>query len=89
VNAAPLLRGVEDAARGGPKSLVIVGNHQLDPAQPAVGKATEKVCPERLGFRGAGRNAQHLALAIFVHSDGHYHGTADDPSAPGESHLKK
>jgi len=41
-----------------PKSLVIVGNHQLDPAQPAVGKAAQEV----------GRVSDLLCMGYLVHA---------------------
>ena len=58
---------------------MVVGDHQLHAAQPAVGKAAEEAGPEDLSLRGAGRDAQHLAPPVLVHAHGHYDGAADDP----------
>ena len=63
---------VEDATRGGPQTLVIIGDHQLHPAQAAVGKGSEELYPEHLGLGGAGGDPQHLALAVLVHGNGDY-----------------
>jgi hypothetical protein len=37
---------VEDAPRGGPQALVIVGDHQLHTAQAAIGEAAQELGPE-------------------------------------------
>lgn len=81
VNAAPLMCGVEHAAGSGAQALVVVGDDQLHATQAAIGERPQEVGLERLGFGGAGRDAQHLALAILVHRHGDYHSTADDPAA--------
>ena len=86
VNAAPLLGRAEDALRGGPEALVVVGDDEPHPAQPAVGERAEKVGPEGLRLRRAGGDAEHLAPPVQVHADGHYHGAADDP--PVLAHLQ-
>ena len=38
-----------------------IGDHQLDPAQPAPREAAQELGPERLGLGGADLHAQHLA----------------------------
>lgn len=60
---------------------MIVGDHQLHPAQAAVGEAAQELGPEGFGLRGTCGHAQHLALAVLVDPHGDYHGTADDPPA--------
>jgi hypothetical protein len=39
VDAAALVGGIEDPPGGGAQSLVVVGDHQLHPAQSAIGKS--------------------------------------------------
>jgi hypothetical protein len=70
VDAAALLRGVEDAGGGGTQALVVVGDDELDAAETAIGERAQEVGPEDLGFRGAGGDAQDLAPAVGVDADG-------------------
>ena len=86
MNPASLVSCVEDATRGGPQTLVIIGDHQLHPAQAAVGKGSEELYPEHLGLGGAGGDPQHLALAVLIDPDGDYYGAADNP--PAIAHLQ-
>jgi hypothetical protein len=81
VNAAALVSGVEGPPGGGAQSLVVVGDHQLHPAQSTIGKAAEEVRLEGFGLEEAGGDAENLAPAILVDRDGHYHRPADDPAA--------
>jgi hypothetical protein len=57
MNTTPLERGVQHLARGRPQTLVVVGDHQLHPAQAAVGQRAQEIGPERLCLRGAGCHA--------------------------------
>ena len=45
-----LVRGMEDPACCRPQPLVIVGNHQLHPAQAPVSQRAQEGGPERFGF---------------------------------------
>ena len=60
---------------------MLVGDHQLYPAQAAVGQRPQEPGPERLSLGGACGDAQNFALAVLVDRHGHYHGTADYPTA--------
>jgi hypothetical protein len=60
---------------------VIVGDHQLQPAQAAIGEAAAELGPEHLGLGMGGMHAEDLALAARVHGDSHYDGAADDAAA--------
>ncbi len=68
---------------------MIVGDHQLDAAQTAVGEASQEVGPEGLGLRRTRGDAQHLALAVVVDRDGDYHGTADDAPAFADLQIRR
>ena len=85
VHATALPCGPEDAGDRGLETLVVVGDHQLDAAQPAPGEAAQEVGPEGLGLRGADRHAQHLATALVV--DRHRKGDRDRDDAPVLAHL--
>jgi hypothetical protein len=72
MNPPSLVSCVEDAARGGPQTLVVIGDHPLHAAQAAVGRGSQELCPECLGLGGTGGDPQHLALAVLVHGNGDY-----------------
>ena len=55
--------GVEDAGSGGLEPLVVVGDQQLDAAEPAAGQRAQERGPEGLGLVVADRHAEHLAPA--------------------------
>jgi hypothetical protein len=85
--ATPLQGGVEDLRRRRPQALVVVGVDQLDTAQAAVGQRAQKALPERLGFRGAGGDAEHLASAVGVDADSNYRRRRDDPPGLASLHI--
>ena len=62
-----------------------VRDDQLYATQATPHKASQEVCPERLGFRRANPHAQDFAATIGVHGHGDYDGDRDD--APGLPHL--
>src|ERR1700735_635842 len=64
---------------------MVVGDDQLDTTQAAVGQRAQEALPERLGFRGAGGDAEHLTSAIGVDANSHYRCRRDD--TPGLASL--
>ena len=72
VDAASLQGGVEDLRCVRPRSLVVVGDDELDAAQAAIGERTQEALPEQLGLRRAGGDAEDVAPAIGVHTDSDY-----------------
>ena len=79
------MRGVEDAPGSGAQALVVVGDHQLDAAQAALGEAAKEVGTEHLGLGVSGVHAEDLAPAVLVHGDSHYH--ARLTMRPAERHI--
>jgi hypothetical protein len=63
-----------------------VGDHQLDAGEAAALEAPKEVRPEDLGFRGAEVQADDLAPAVGVDSNGDYRRDRDDPA--GRSDLE-
>ena len=84
MHPAALPRGAQHLGDGGLKTLVRVGDHQLDPAQATAGQGTEELRPEGLCLAVADRHAEHLAATIGVGADrdDHRHGH-DVPVPPG------
>ena len=76
----------ENPGNGRLQPLVVVGDHQLDAAQPAAGEAAQEGGPEGLGLRRADRHAEDLAPSLVVDRDRHGHRDRDD--APGLAHLQ-
>jgi hypothetical protein len=68
---------------------VVGRDHQLHAAQALIGEAAEELRPEDLRLRGAGGHAQHLALAVLVHRDGHYDGAADDAAVLADLEISR
>jgi len=58
-----------------------IGDDQLDAAQAAPGERAQELGPDRLSFRGADLQAQHLAPALGVDSHGDDRRDRDDASA--------
>ena len=50
MHSAALKPGVEDAPRGRPQALVVVGDNELDAAQATIGERAQEVGPEDLGL---------------------------------------
>ena len=85
VDATALPCRAEDVGRGRLQPLAVVGDHQFDAAQPALGERAQEVGPEGLGPGRADRHAEHLAAALVV--DRHRDGGRDRNHAPGPAHL--
>ena len=60
---------------------MIIGDHQLDAAQPTPRELAQKIFPEGLRFGRADVHAQHLASAIGVHAHGDDHRDRHDRQA--------
>ena len=69
VHAAALGGCAENPGNGRLQPLVVVGDHQLDAAQPAPGEAAQELGPEGLGLGRADRHAEHLAPPLVVDRD--------------------
>ena len=63
---------------------VPLGDHELYAAQAASGQLSQKLGPDRLGFRGADLHAENLTPAIGVDADGDDHGNRDDAAAAAD-----
>ena len=87
MDATPLQGGVEHLRRRRTQALVVIGDDQLDTTQAAVGQRAQKALPERLGFRGTGGDAEHLASAIGVDADSDYCRRRDDTSGFACLHI--
>lgn len=60
---------------------VVVGDHQLGPAQPAVAQGPEELGPEVVGFTVPDRAAQDLTAPVSGHAGGDDDGLGGDPGA--------
>ena len=66
VDAAALPASSENLGDGGLQPLVSVGDDELDAAQAAPRQLAQELVPERLGFRGADVEPEHLAPAVLA-----------------------
>src|SRR5690349_12535397 len=87
MHPTPLKAGMEHLGGGGTQALVVIRDHQLDPAQATVGQRTQEALPEHLRLRGARGDTEHLAPAIRVHADGDYRRGRDDAPSLARLHV--
>jgi len=79
--------GLQDLGDGRLDALVAVADDELHTAQATAVQAAQELRPEGLGLRSADLQAQHLAVTVGVHADGHYDRHADDASGLARLHI--
>ena len=75
----------QHGAPGSAQAAVVVGDDEVDPAQPAGDEAFEECPPVHLGLRQGHRHAQNPPALIRADADGREHG--DIAYDPAMAHL--
>src|ERR1700761_2066988 len=81
MDAAALPGGTDDAGDGGLQALVGVGDHQLHAFEAPPDEVAQESRPEGFGLARADVQADDLALALGVDSNGDYGCDADDAAS--------
>src|SRR3954452_5792683 len=89
MHPTPLKAGMEHLAGRGAQALMVIGDHQLDAAQAAVGQRTQEALPEHLRLGGARGDTEHLAPTIRVHANSDYRRGRDDAASLARLHVSR